>query len=51
VTPPEIPPTFVHALNVFVLFTPLLSLYKKDCGFVKRNMDKKIYLYRVIHVR
>jgi hypothetical protein len=29
--------TFVHALDVFVSFTPLLSLYKKDCDYVKAS--------------
>jgi hypothetical protein len=32
--------TFVHALDVFVSFTPLLSLYKKDCDYVKASWTK-----------
>jgi hypothetical protein len=32
--------TFVHALDVFVSFTPLLSLYKKDCDYVKPSWTK-----------
>jgi hypothetical protein len=43
VTPAEIPPTFVHALSVFVSFTPLLSLYKTDGGSVKASWTKKDY--------
>ncbi|KAJ3618667.1 hypothetical protein MTP99_006638 [Tenebrio molitor] len=41
VTPAESRPTFVHALNVFVSFSPLPSLYKKDCGSVKANWAKR----------
>jgi hypothetical protein len=33
--------TFVHALNVFVSFTPLLFLYKKDCDSVKASWTKR----------
>jgi hypothetical protein len=36
-----VPPTFVHALNVFVSFTPLLSLYKTDCSSVNASWTKR----------
>jgi hypothetical protein len=44
-TPTEIRPTFIHALKVFVSFTPLLFLYKKDCSFVKASWTKKTMLF------
>jgi hypothetical protein len=41
----EIRPIFVHVLNVFVSFTPLLSLYKKRLWLHKSELDKKTMLF------
>jgi hypothetical protein len=38
--PVEIPPTFVHALNEFVSFTPPSPSTKKGCGMEEASIHK-----------